>query len=42
MEKLRDAKAEIKIINQEDGYFYFFGYYDLQPFDADIPEGNRV
>lgn len=35
MEKLRDAKAEIKIINQEDGYFYFFGYYDLQPFDAD-------
>lgn len=35
MEKLRDAKAEIKIINQEDGYYYFFGYYDLQPFDAD-------
>lgn len=35
MEKLRDAKAEIKIINQEDGYYYFFGYYDLQPFDPD-------
>lgn len=34
MEKLRDAKAEIKIINNEDGYFYFFGYYDLQPFDS--------
>lgn len=35
MEELRDAKAEIKIINQEDGYYYFFGYYDLQPFDLD-------
>ena len=34
MEKLRDAKAEIKIINNEDGYYYFFGYYDLQPFDS--------
>ena len=35
MEMLRDAKAEIKIINKEDGYYYFFGYYDLQPFDSE-------
>lgn len=33
MELLRDAKSEIKLMNKEDGYFYFFGYYDLQPFD---------
>ena len=27
------AKTELKRISPDDGYNYFFGYYDLQPFD---------
>lgn len=35
MDKIKDAIRPIRIINKEDGYFYFFGYYDLQPFDSE-------
>lgn len=31
---IKNAKAPVRIINREDGYFYFFGYYDLQPFNS--------
>ena len=29
------TKSEIKNITPNDGYHYFFGYYDLQPFDKE-------
>ncbi len=28
------SKAPLSVISPDDGYDYFFGYYDLQPFDA--------
>lgn len=34
MEMIKNAKSPVKIVNKEDGYFYFFGYYDLQPFNS--------
>lgn len=33
MEMLRDAIKPVKVITEDNDY-YFFGYYDLQPFDS--------
>ena len=27
------SRAPLSVITPDDGYNYFFGYYDLQPFD---------
>lgn len=35
MQKMLGAIAPVRQITKDDGYYYFFGYYDLQPFDAD-------
>ena len=30
-----EGKAKVEVITPDDGYNYFFGYYDLQPYDKD-------